>query len=52
MIMLIGLTSAWQLFVTIIGYIWEAYTLNAVLSAFFTLWVLDRIFGIFDLIKG
>lgn len=32
-------------------HIWVLYTSCTVLSGFFTLWILDRIFHIFDIIK-
>lgn len=31
--------------------IWNLYTTSAVLSGFFILWVLDRLFHIFDILK-
>lgn len=31
--------------------IWTLYTTSAVLSGFFVLWVLDRLFHIFDILK-
>ena len=31
--------------------IWGAYTTLGVVSAFFALWVLDRVFHIFDILK-
>lgn len=33
------------------GEIFDLYTTCAVLSGVFALWVLDRIFGIFDILK-
>lgn len=34
-----------------LGKIFNLYTTCSILSGFFALWVLDRIFGIFDLLK-
>lgn len=31
--------------------IFDLYTTSSVLAGFFSLWVLDRMFGIFDVIK-
>ena len=31
--------------------VWGAYTSLGVVSAFFALWVLDRVFHIFDILK-
>ena len=31
--------------------VWSAYTTLGVVSAFFALWVLDKVFHIFDILK-
>ena len=34
-----------------ISIVWGAYTTLSVVSAFFALWVLDKVFHIFDILK-
>ena len=40
-----------QFFWEILSNIFDLYVTSSVLAGFFTLWVLDRMFGIFDVIK-
>ena len=40
-----------QFFCEILSNIFDLYVTSSVLAGFFTLWVLDRMFGIFDVIK-
>lgn len=47
-----ALTQVWNFLLTVLSAVWGLYTSQPVLMSFFTLWLLDRIFGIFDLIKG
>lgn len=42
----------YNFFILCVRQIFGLYTSYPVFMAVFTLWVLDRIFGIFDLIKG
>ncbi len=47
-----GLDAAWAFLLSTFGDIFDLYTSVPVFVAAFVLWVLDRIFGIFKLIKG
>lgn len=47
-----GLDSAWTFLLDVMSHLFELYTTVPVLIAVFALWVLDRVFGIFDLLKG
>ena len=47
-----GLDAAWMFLLQIMSLIFQLYTTVPVFMAVFTIWLLDRIFGIFDLIKG
>lgn len=38
-------------FWTLCGQIFDLYTASSVLAGFFVLWLLDRMFGIFDILK-
>lgn len=49
--MLQALPALVQFFWEILSNIFDLYVTSSVLAGFFTLWVLDRIFGIFDVIK-
>lgn len=49
---LIGLESSWTFLLQIMSLVFSLYTEEPVFMAVFTLWLLDRIFHIFDLIKG
>ena len=47
-----GLDAAWTFLLSVLSKCFDLYTGTPVFVAVFALWVLDRIFGIFDLIKG
>ena len=47
-----GLTLVWNFLLDIFGQFFTLYTTAPVLVAVLALWVLDRIFHIFDFIKG
>lgn len=49
--MLEVLPAIFQFFLTWITSIFNLYTTSSVLAGFFTLWILDRAFGIFDILK-
>lgn len=49
---LAGLDAAWMFLFDVLTKLMETYTTVPVFIAVFALWVLDRIFGIFDFIKG
>lgn len=46
------LFQIWEFLLDIFSKVFVLYTTQPVLMAAFTLWILDRVFGIFDLIKG
>lgn len=47
-----GLDAAWTFLLDVMGRLFGLYTTVPVFVAVLALWILDRIFGIFDLIKG
>ncbi len=49
--MLDALDSVVQFLFYSIQQTWQLYTMTSVLGAFFALWVLDRLFHIFDILK-
>lgn len=49
--MLQALPALAKFFWEILSNIFDLYVTSSVLAGFFTLWVLDRMFGIFDVIK-
>lgn len=49
--MLEALPAILQFFLEWITRIFNAYVTCSVLAGFFTLWLLDRAFGIFDILK-
>lgn len=49
---LAGLDAAWTFLFDVMTKLFQMYTTIPVLIAVFALWILDRVFGIFDLIKG
>lgn len=49
--MLEFLGAIWDFIWQQLGSIWILYTTSSVLSGFFALYVLDRIFHIFDILK-
>lgn len=50
--MLDSLPQIWDFFSLVVSQLIGVWLNNAVISAFFALWLLDRIFGIFDKIRG
>lgn len=46
------LNLIFQFLLAVFTQVTDLYFENWLLSAFFTLWLLDRIFGIFDRIRG
>lgn len=51
-IFLSGMDAAWQFLLQVGTAVFSMYITYPILMAAFTLWILDRVFGIFDLIKG
>lgn len=49
--MLEALPALTSFFWSVLSSIFNLYVTSSVLAGFFTLWVLDRMFGIFDVIK-
>lgn len=49
--MLDALPAIANFFWTLCGQIFDLYTTTSVLAGFFVLWLLDRMFGIFDILK-
>lgn len=49
--MLEALPAIFQFFLEWITKIFNVYVTSSVLAGFFTLWILDRAFGIFDVLK-
>lgn len=49
--MLEALPAIFQFFLDWITRIFNVYVTSSVLAGFFTLWLLDRAFGIFDILK-
>lgn len=47
-----SLALIWNFLLFVIRALWGVYAAQPVLMSVLTLWVLDRLFGIFDLIKG
>lgn len=47
-----GLDAAWTFLLDVMGQTFALYTTVPVFIAVFVLWILDKVFGIFDLIKG
>lgn len=47
-----SLDLIWSFLLDVLTQVFGLYTSYPVFMAVFTLWVLDRVFGIFDLIKG
>ena len=50
--MLQALPAIFQFFLSWLSQIFDAYVTCSVLAGFFTLWILDRVFGIFDVLKS
>lgn len=50
--MLEALPAIFQFFLNWISNIFNVYVTSSVLAGFFTLWLLDRAFGIFDILKN
>lgn len=50
--MLEALPAIFQFFLSWISQIFDVYVTSSVLAGFFTLWILDRVFGIFDVLKS
>lgn len=48
---LTGLDAAWTFLLDVLNQLFSMYTGIPIFIAVFALWVLDRVFGIFDLIK-
>lgn len=48
---LTGLDAAWAFLINVLNQLFSMYTTVPIFVAVFALWVLDRVFGIFDLIK-
>lgn len=48
---LTGLDAAWTFLIDVLDRLFSMYTTVPIFVAVFALWVLDRVFGIFDLIK-
>lgn len=46
------LSQIWRFMLDIFSNVWQLYTTVPVLMAVLGLWLLDRIFHIFDFIKG
>lgn len=49
--MLDALPAIAEFFWQMLTEVFDLYTTSSVLAGFFTLWLLDRMFGIFDVIK-
>lgn len=49
--MIDGVRAVVTWFFSQVSAIWVAYTVLPIVSAFFAIWVLDRIFHIFDILK-
>lgn len=49
--MLEALPAIFQFFLNFLSRIFNIYVTSSVLAGFFTLYILDRAFGIFDIIK-
>lgn len=47
-----GLTACWDFLLSVLSNVFVLYTGIPIFISVFVLWLLDRIFGIFDLIKG
>lgn len=47
-----GLQAAWSFLLDTMTQVFNLYITMPILIAVFVLWILDRVFGIFDLIKG
>ena len=47
-----GLDAAWTFLISTLGQIFGLYTTIPVFIAIFVLWILDRVFHIFDLLRG
>ncbi len=47
-----NLQLIWNFFLQVLKVIFDLYTKEPIFMSVFSLWVLDRVFGIFDLIKG
>lgn len=48
---LADLGAIWSYLLNLLGQIFNLYTTSAIFISVFTLWVLDRIFGIFDILR-
>lgn len=46
------LSDIFSFLLSVLQQVLNLYFQNPVLSAFFTLWLLDRIFGIFDVLRS
>lgn len=47
-----GLDAAWTFLLQVMSIVFQLYTNEPIFMSIFTLWILDRVFHIFDLIKG
>lgn len=50
--MLDSLPAIFQFFLKWLSGIFDIYVTSSVLAGFFTLWILDKAFGIFDVLKN
>lgn len=46
------LTSGWDFIFQVLTLVYQLYSREPVFMAVLSLWVLNRVFGIFDLLKG
>lgn len=46
------LNSIWDFLLLILQSCFQVFTTHPIFMSIFALWVLDRVFGIFDLIRG
>ena len=47
-----GLELIWPFLLNVMSQVFNLYMTQPILMAIFSLWILDRVFHIFDLIKG
>ena len=47
-----NLDLIWNFLVTVLTTVFNLFTSHPIFMSVFGLWILDRIFGIFDLIRG
>lgn len=49
---LVQLQSIWNFLIEVLTQVFDLFVGNPIFISVFALWILDRVFGIFDLIKG